>query len=541
MRARHRLSLARTRPVDCAVVSRHSRANGHAAPGRRSRVGVLRGPDEERTWVFDVTFLTQQLGRASSATGCHGVLTGPAPELVQGCCSYGAHFTGQAGRRAGSSWRPRRSPRRSGSSQAGPRAGGRSRPTRTARSSAGWSTARASSSTGPDFPGGPAARCTAPRSSAASGRSTGSPTSAGSCRCAATTHTDDDGHVMSTIARVEAPRLGRGRRRVPLVVHRSARGVRRHRTRLRVHGRRDGRDGRPKRLRQPGRLPRTARPRAVDRAPPPGRPRPAADGRDRRRLRGRADRVLRGAGRLDDAAWLRPLRRRPAGTSAIRSRTSPTPKKSPTTPPPAGPDRWPTRSAKYTHAARISPRQAANRDGRWRRPTSSSGGGRRPAGLRPALRALDDGFRVPWGLGMKRASFVTARLMEHWAHGLDIRAGLGVDAVDTAAAPPCRVDRLQRPALCVRCGRRNAPDGHTLRLDLTGPGGEAWSYGPADATDTISRTGWRVVPAGNPAHHAGRSRRARRPTARWPNLPSRTPARSSRRGRRRPSGPSAAA
>src|SRR5262249_17922226 len=26
--------------------------------------------------------------------GCLGVLTGPAPELVQGCCSYGAHFTG---------------------------------------------------------------------------------------------------------------------------------------------------------------------------------------------------------------------------------------------------------------------------------------------------------------------------------------------------------------------------------------------------------------------------------------------------------------
>src|SRR5262249_3447552 len=25
--------------------------------------------------------------------GCQGVLTGPAPELAQGCCSYGAHFT----------------------------------------------------------------------------------------------------------------------------------------------------------------------------------------------------------------------------------------------------------------------------------------------------------------------------------------------------------------------------------------------------------------------------------------------------------------
>ncbi len=49
-------------------------------------------PSEERTWVFDVTFLTSPwtciFGR-----GCLGVLTAPAPELVLGCCSYGAHFT----------------------------------------------------------------------------------------------------------------------------------------------------------------------------------------------------------------------------------------------------------------------------------------------------------------------------------------------------------------------------------------------------------------------------------------------------------------
>jgi hypothetical protein len=50
-------------------------------------------PDDERTWLFDVTFLESNwtciFGR-----GCQGVMTGPAPELEQGCCSYGAHFTG---------------------------------------------------------------------------------------------------------------------------------------------------------------------------------------------------------------------------------------------------------------------------------------------------------------------------------------------------------------------------------------------------------------------------------------------------------------
>jgi hypothetical protein len=54
--------------------------------------------EEERTWVFDVTFLTSNwtciFGR-----GCQGVLTGPAPELVHGCCSYGAHFIDAADRK----------------------------------------------------------------------------------------------------------------------------------------------------------------------------------------------------------------------------------------------------------------------------------------------------------------------------------------------------------------------------------------------------------------------------------------------------------
>jgi hypothetical protein len=48
-------------------------------------------PDEDRTWVFDVTFLLSRW-TCIYGQGCQGVLTGPAPELAQGCCSYGAHF-----------------------------------------------------------------------------------------------------------------------------------------------------------------------------------------------------------------------------------------------------------------------------------------------------------------------------------------------------------------------------------------------------------------------------------------------------------------
>lgn len=46
---------------------------------------------EHRTWVFDVTFLASPW-RCIFGQGCPGVLTAAAPELVQGCCSYGAHL-----------------------------------------------------------------------------------------------------------------------------------------------------------------------------------------------------------------------------------------------------------------------------------------------------------------------------------------------------------------------------------------------------------------------------------------------------------------
>jgi len=98
-------------PTSSAAPSPEGRVAAKAQPGAKAKTAA-RGRDrwrgapegahewvsfpdteEERTWMFDVTFLespwTCIFGR-----GCQGVLTGPAPELVQGCCSYGAHFTG---------------------------------------------------------------------------------------------------------------------------------------------------------------------------------------------------------------------------------------------------------------------------------------------------------------------------------------------------------------------------------------------------------------------------------------------------------------
>ena len=49
-------------------------------------------------------------------------------------------------------------------------------------------------------------------------------------------------------------------------------------------------------------------------------------------------------------------------------------------------------------------------------------------GLAHTLRALPDGYRMPWfGPPMSATSMATARFMETWAHGLDVYAALGVD------------------------------------------------------------------------------------------------------------------
>ena len=93
--------------------------------------------------------------------------------------------------------------------------------------------------------------------------------------------------------------------------------------------------------------------------------------------------------------------------------------------------------------------------------------------------------RIPWGLGMGRPAFVTARLMETWAHGLDVHTALGIPSVDT--------DRLRHVAfLATRAlpyafsfAGRQPPDS-PLRVELDLPSGAQWTHGPADATDRIT-------------------------------------------------------
>jgi uncharacterized protein (TIGR03084 family) len=107
------------------------------------------------------------------------------------------------------------------------------------------------------------------------------------------------------------------------------------------------------------------------------------------------------------------------------------------------------------------------------------------SGFIAAIRDLDPGIRVPWyGPDMTLASAVTSRIMETWAHGQDITDTIGVTRPAT--------NRLRHVAFL---GARAVPNSYRahglpvpdtgIRIEVTGPDGDRWTFGPADATDVV--------------------------------------------------------
>jgi uncharacterized protein (TIGR03084 family) len=106
------------------------------------------------------------------------------------------------------------------------------------------------------------------------------------------------------------------------------------------------------------------------------------------------------------------------------------------------------------------------------------------ARTRGVLEQKDPKERIPWGLGMSARTLVSARQMETWAHGLDVRAALG--------EPPNLTPRLRDIAwLIFRAfpygfgyAKREMPTG-TLRMELDYDG-ERWEFGPEQADNLIT-------------------------------------------------------
>ena len=106
--------------------------------------------------------------------------------------------------------------------------------------------------------------------------------------------------------------------------------------------------------------------------------------------------------------------------------------------------------------------------------------------LAQRLTALPEGTRLPWfGPPMSAVSMATARLMETWAHGLDVTDALGL--------PPSVSPRLRHVAhLGVRTrdfafGQNGLPaPAEPFRVELTAPDGELWTWGPQDAAQRVT-------------------------------------------------------
>lgn len=107
------------------------------------------------------------------------------------------------------------------------------------------------------------------------------------------------------------------------------------------------------------------------------------------------------------------------------------------------------------------------------------------AAQRNQLALTPPDFRVPWGLGMRTASLIKARLMEVFAHGHDVRTALGVEIPDS---PRMRhvawLATRALPYAYTVAGREPVPG--ALRVDLNLSDGSTWNYGPDDAPARIS-------------------------------------------------------
>ncbi|WP_084145103.1 TIGR03084 family metal-binding protein [Amycolatopsis jejuensis] len=133
----------------------------------------------------------------------------------------------------------------------------------------------------------------------------------------------------------------------------------------------------------------------------------------------------------------------------------------------------------------IDPDQIAGRYRSWRGSELLSWFTSGRAELISAFTGADPGSRVPWfSQEMSIGSCATARLMETWAHGVDIADTLGV---------PIRATERLRHVAHLGVGARKfsflingrpAPD-TPVRVELTGPAGP-WTWGPPDAPGRVT-------------------------------------------------------
>ena len=108
------------------------------------------------------------------------------------------------------------------------------------------------------------------------------------------------------------------------------------------------------------------------------------------------------------------------------------------------------------------------------------------AAMVEATRTVPPGARVPWfGPPMAVRSFVSARLMETWAHGQDVADALGRRRIPTSRLRHIAHLGVRTRAFSYVVRGMDAPP-TPVRVALTGPAGELWEWeDSAASTDSI--------------------------------------------------------
>jgi uncharacterized protein (TIGR03084 family) len=106
--------------------------------------------------------------------------------------------------------------------------------------------------------------------------------------------------------------------------------------------------------------------------------------------------------------------------------------------------------------------------------------------LHDELRTVADGRKLPWfGPPMSAASMATARLMETWAHGLDVADALGVTRPATARLRSIAHIGVRTRDFAFAVHGLPTPADPFL-VELRAPAGETWTWGPADAAQRVT-------------------------------------------------------
>lgn len=99
---------------------------------------------------------------------------------------------------------------------------------------------------------------------------------------------------------------------------------------------------------------------------------------------------------------------------------------------------------------------------------------------------VDPSARIAWyGPPMAARSFITARLMETWAHGQDVADALGVTRVPTSRLRHVAFLGVRARPFSYAVNALTMPDVE-VAVRLVAPAGDVWEWGPAGSDNVVS-------------------------------------------------------